>query len=417
MPVFWVLAAIAPQGSAPECTWRLDSLPPSRNTAASAGTKRPGMKRITVVGTGFGGLTAVSTLRKLEPSAEITVIGKQPEFFYYPSLIWIPSGMRNGDDITVNLENFFRRKQVVFHQGAASGIRDGGRVVETDNGEVGNDGLIIATGGRYLTSLPGIEHAAIPCRGREDAERIRDRLNELDGGTIAFGFGGNPKEPTAMRGGPVFEFLFGTDTLLRRQRRRDRFKLVFFAPSKRPGQRLGDKAVDALLKRMAERNISTHLGHKLKGFEAGKILTEGGDVAADLIVFIPGMSGSPWLDNTTLPKSAGGLLQADAHCRVPGWERVYVTGDTGSFPGPDWQPKQAHMADLQAVAAAKNLVHELNGNEPVEGFKVELACIIDSLDSGTLVTRTSTRSRLLPATRLLHWSKRLFEWWYLRQYR
>ena len=375
------------------------------------------MKPITVVGTGFGALTAVSTLRKLEPSAEITVIGKQPEFFYYPSLIWSPSGMRSGDDLTINLENFFRRKQVIFHQGAASGIREGGRVVETDNGEVGNDGLIIASGGRYLSGLPGIEHAAIPCRGREDAERIRNRLTEMDGGTIAFGFGGNPKEPSAMRGGPVFEFLFGTDTLLRQQGRRERFKLVFIAPSKRPGQRLGDKAVDALLKRMAERDIATHLGHKLKGFEAGKIVTEGGEVEADLIVFIPGMSGSPWLDNTPLPKSAGGLLPGDEHCRVPGWQRVYVAGDAGSFPGPDWQPKQAHMADLQATAAAKNLVHELNGGEPVEGFKVELACIIDSLDSGTLVTRSNSRTLLLPTTRLLHWSKRLFEWWYLRQYR
>jgi sulfide:quinone oxidoreductase len=375
------------------------------------------MKRITVVGTGFGGLTAVSTLRKLEPSAVITVIGRQPAFFYYPSLIWIPSGIRSGNDLTINLENYFSRKRVVFHQGAATGIRDGGRVVETDNGDVGNDGLIIASGGRYLTKLPGIEHAAIPCRGLEDAERIRERLNEIDGGTIAFGFGGNPKEPSAMRGGPVFEFLFGTDTLLRRQGRRERFRLVFFAPSKRPGQRLGDKAVDALLKRMSKLGISTHLGHKLKGFESGKVLTEGGEVEADLIVFMPGMSGSPWLDNTPLPKSEGGLLAADAHCRVPGWERVYVAGDAGSFPGPDWLPKQAHMADLQAVAAAKNLVRELNSEEPVEGFKVELACIIDSLDSGTLVTRTGTRTLLLPSTRLMHWSKRLFEWWYLRQYR
>ena len=375
------------------------------------------MKRITVVGTGFGGLTAVRTLRKLEPSAEITVIGKQPDFFYYPSLIWIPSGIRSGDDITVNLANFFRRKQVTFHQGSACGIRYGGRVVETDAGEVENDGLIIASGGRYLTRLPGIEHAAIPCRGREDAEHIRDRLSEMDGGTIAFGFGGNPKEPSAMRGGPVFEFLFGTDTLLRQQGRRDRFKLVFFAPSKRPGARLGDRAVDALLKRMARSDISTHLGHKLKGFEAGKVITEGGEVDADLIVFMPGMSGSPWLENTNLPKSGGGLLEADEQCRVPGWERVYVAGDAGSFPGPDWLPKQAHMADLQAVAAAKNLVRELNGGKPVEGFKVELACIIDSLDSGTLVTRSSARTLLLPSTRLLHWLKRLFEWWYLRQYR
>ena len=375
------------------------------------------MQRITIVGTGFGGLTTVRTLRKLAPDAEITLIGQRPEFVYYPSLIWIPSGMRSGDDISLNLENFFRRNNVKFHQASATGIRDGGRVVETDNGEVENDGLIIASGGRYLMKLPGIEHAAIPCRGRADAERVRDRLTALEGGTLAFGFGGNPREPSAMRGGPIFEFLFGTDTLLRRQGRRDRFKLVFFAPSRRPGQRMGDKAVDALVKRMAEHDIETHLGHKLKAFEASKVITEGGEIDTDLIVFIPGMSGSPWLDNTGLPRSPGGLLQADPQCRVPDWERVYAVGDAASYPGPDWQPKQAHMADLQAVAASKNLLAELDGQQPTEGFKVELACIIDSLDSGTLVTRTQARTLLLPSTRLLHWSKRLFEWWYLRQYR
>jgi NADH dehydrogenase FAD-containing subunit len=42
-------------------------------------------------------------------------------------------------------------------------------------------------------------------------------------------------------------------------------------------------------------------------------------------------------------------------------ERVYVVGDSGSFPGPDWMPKQAHMADLQAAAAAENLLADLQG--------------------------------------------------------
>jgi len=162
------------------------------------------MKRFTVVGTGFGGLTAISTLRKLEPSAEITVIGRQPEFFITRASSGFRPEYAAEKDLKINLENYFHRKRVVFHQGAATGIRDGARVIETETGDVGNDGLIIASGGRYLTKLPGIEHAAIPCRGREDAERIRDRLNEMDAGTIAFGFGGNPKEPSAMRGGPVF---------------------------------------------------------------------------------------------------------------------------------------------------------------------------------------------------------------------
>jgi sulfide:quinone oxidoreductase len=277
--------------------------------------------------------------------------------------------------------------------------------------------LAIATGGRFLKKLPGIEHAITPCEGVAAAERIRDRLQALNGGTIALGFAGNPNEPTAVRGGPMFEFLFGIDQLLRRQGRRERFKLVFFNPSTEPGNRLGPQAVQHLLGEMARRGITTHLGHKLKRFEADKVVTEGGEFAADLILFMPGMTGNSWFDQTTLPRSPGGLLQADAQCRVPGMEHVYVVGDSGSFPGPDWMPKQAHMADLQAAAAATNLLGDLQGRSVNAGFKVELICIVDALDKGSLVLRTPTRNLLLPSMRVLHWAKRLFEWQYLRAYR
>ena len=113
----------------------------------------------------------------------------------------------------------------------------------------------------------------------------------------------------------------------------------------------------------------------------------------------------------------GGLLRADAHCRVPGWDRVVVVGDSGSFPGPDWMPKQAHMADLQAEAAVENLLAELAGGKPEKTFKVELLCIVDSLDSGMLVKRTPEGGFALPPLGLMHNAKAFFESWYLRRYR
>jgi NADPH-dependent 2,4-dienoyl-CoA reductase/sulfur reductase-like enzyme len=223
------------------------------------------------------------------------------------------------------------------------------------------DALVIATGGRFQKKLPGIEHAITPCEGITAAERIRDRLRDMPGGTIAVGFVGNPNEPTAVRGGPMFEFLFGIDEQLRREGRRERFEIVFFNPSTEPGNRLGPKAVKHLLVEMARRGIRTHLGHKVKRFEADKVVTEGGEFAADLILFMPGMTGNTWFDATTLPRSPGGLLQADGQCRIPGAERTCVVGDSGSFPGPDWMSKQAPMADLQAAAAAENLLGDLQG--------------------------------------------------------
>ncbi|WP_311196187.1 NAD(P)/FAD-dependent oxidoreductase [Thiothrix winogradskyi] len=205
--------------------------------------------------------------------------------------------------------------------------------------------------------------------------------------------------------------------MLRQQGRRDKFKLVFFSPADKPGNRLGEKAVKGLLDEMQKRGIETHLGHKMKGFEADKVKTEGGEFAADLILFMPGMTGNLWFDNTTLPRSAGGLLKANQHCKVEGFDKVYVAGDSGSFPGPDWMPKQAHMADLQAEAAAKNVLAELNGSTADATFKIELMCIVDSNNKGMLVSRTEQKNLMLPNSRVFHWAKRGFEWWYLRQYR
>jgi len=375
------------------------------------------MSRITVVGAGFGALTAIRKLRAGDPGAQIDVVAPKPEFVYFPGTIWIPTGLRKAEDLVVPLQNFFRRMQVTYHQAEATGLRDGGRTLETAAGDISNDGLIIASGGRFIRKLPGIEHSITPCGGIDATVKIRDRLATMDGGTIAFGFAGNPKEPSAMRGGPVFEFLFGIDNWLRKQGRRDKFKLVFFTPAPRPGARLGPKAVDGIMSEMARRDVTTHLGHKMKAFEANRVITEGGEFAADMILFMPGMTGNLWFDNTDLPRSDGGLLKANAFCQVEGLERVYVAGDSGSFPGPEWMPKQAHMADLQAITAVANLLAELAGKPATETFKSELLCIIDSYNKGMLVARTEKRNFVLPSMLPLHWVKRYFEWMYLRKYR
>lgn len=375
------------------------------------------IKKISIIGSGFAALTAVRTLRKRDKDLKITVISPKPEFVFLPSLIWIPSGLRTRADVIVGLGNFFRRMGVTHYAGMAVGIEENGRKVRTDAGVVENDGLIIASGSRYIKKLPGMEHVIIPCEGFPPADVLRTRLGGMTGGNIAFGFTGNPKEPVGVRGGPMFEFLFGIDRQLREEGRRERFNLTFFNPMENPGQRLGPKAVSGLKSTMARRGIEMHLGHKMKGFEPGKVVTEGGEIKADMTVFLPGMTGLAWYADTGLPLSPGGFVQADVNCRVGNHERVYVAGDAGSYPVPDWLPKQGHMADLQARAASENLLAELNGKEPSAVFRTELLCIIDDLKTGILVARTEKHNLILPPLRAMHWSKRLFEQWYLKKYR
>ncbi|MGC9205843.1 NAD(P)/FAD-dependent oxidoreductase [Acidithiobacillus sp.] len=375
------------------------------------------MHKVSIIGAGFGGLTAVRQIRRQLPDAEITLIAPKAEFIYYPSLIWIPTGLRQGEQLRIPLDRFFQRKNVHFHAGRVTELRDEGRTVVTDQGEIINDILIIASGGRGLRKLPGIEHSLAICDGIEAAEQIRDRLAALDKGTIAFGFAGNPQEPTAVRGGPVFELLFGIDSYLRKIGRREQIDLVFFNPMTEPGNRLGAKAVAGLLAEMEKRQIKTHLGHKITGFSADKVMTEGGEIAANLILFMPGMTGPDWAQQSGLPLSPGGFIQADEYCQVPGHPGVFVVGDAGSYANsPDWLPKQGHTADLQAEAAVHNAVLSLQNKASDKPFRAELVCIVDALDSGIMVFRNKDHASVLPNP-LWHAAKMAFEWRYLLHYR
>jgi sulfide:quinone oxidoreductase len=151
--------------------------------------------RIVILGAGFAALTAVRELRRRRPDARITLIAPKAEFVYLPSLIWVPTGIRQGKDLILPLDRFIKDHAVEFIAGRVTGLEDGGRTVVTDQGKVANDALVIATGGRFIKKLPGIEHALTLCEGVASAEAIRDRLQKMTSGRIAMGFGGNPASP------------------------------------------------------------------------------------------------------------------------------------------------------------------------------------------------------------------------------
>src|SRR5450830_840781 len=128
-----------------------------------------GPRSVTVIGAGFGALSVVRELRRRDASLDITLIAPRAELHYLPGIIWIPSGLRTREQLVVPLDNFFRRMRVKHVAGEVTGLRAGGRVVDisTDGtvSEVRNDALVIASGGRFIKKLPGIEHAITPCEG------------------------------------------------------------------------------------------------------------------------------------------------------------------------------------------------------------------------------------------------------------
>jgi len=383
------------------------------------------MNAVTIIGAGFGALTAAQTLRKLDRSLRIDLIAPRPVFAFYPGMIWIPTGKAATQEMEVPLKRFFDRMRVSYHPGKVRGMSPDARSVQVGdhdgnhdgNHDLANDGLIIASGTSFRNQPAGCEHSFRPCGGVAEIKRLTERLHALQGGTLAFGVDANPDESRAVRSGPVFEIMFGIERWLQRHGRRDAFRLVFFSSSPEPGGVLGPRAAQRILAEMHKRGIETRLGVRSIRFDADRVVTDQGEFGVELIVYMPGLTGQRWLDQTPLPRSAGGLIAADERCRVAGLEQVYVVGDAGSPAGPDWLPKRAHLADLQAAVAARNLVAELQQRPARSRFKPELVCVVDTGERAMLITRSASRALATPPLRAFHWAKRLFKWNYLRKYR
>jgi len=107
---------------------------------------------IVILGAGFAALTAVRELRRRAPQARITLIAPKAQFVYLPSLIWVPTGIRQGKDLILPLDTFIKDHAVEFVAASVTGLEDGGRTVVTDQRKVSNDALIIATGASTSSS-------------------------------------------------------------------------------------------------------------------------------------------------------------------------------------------------------------------------------------------------------------------------
>lgn len=374
------------------------------------------MKKVTIIGAGMGAVSAIRSLRKQDAGCEIEVIAPSPMFTYNASLIWVPTGKRNVSQLQVDLSRFFKRHRVTTVLSRVTAVKEGGRCVEHEHGISHNDALIIAAGARTLKKLPGIEQAYTACADAEKLMDLQTKLRDLSGGNLAFGFAGNPNEATAMRGGPIFEMLFGVDAWLREQHRREAFTIRFFSPAAEPGKRLGGQALKTIFEQMQQRGIQTVLGQKLVSFSATQVQTEQQTINADLIVFQPGLTGPDFAANSELPLTVGGFIQADDRCQIGGLNNSYVIGDAGVYCDADWYPKQGHMADLHGRIAAANVIATWRGCAADHRVDPELLCIIDMHNDAILVKRRGDDARAIHR-RYYHWAKIAFEQLYLQRLR
>jgi len=370
-----------------------------------------GNKRVLVLGGGFAGLETAIYLRKKK--YEVALVSDRDYFYIYPTSIWVPTGRAKFEDVCIDLKALQKAHGFELIVDGVSKIEAKDKLITLSSGKVLEDfdKLVIAMGAGKMKPK-GVEHTLSICGVPEVSLEIKDKLDALikkGSGSIAFGFGGNPKDSSAVRGGPAFELLFNVESLLKKKGVRDKFDLHMFAPMPQPGARLGEKSYAMLLKMFERSKITKHFGKKIKGFEKEQVIFEDNStLASDFIMFIPAGDGHEVIKASDLPLNEAGFIKINDYCEVDGFEEVYALGDSAALEGPQWRAKQGHLAEVMARNTAFNIHAKDQNKSERKGYQehINIICVMDSGNGAGFAFRDDRRSFLMPMPIFGHWVKR-----------
>ncbi len=377
--------------------------------------------KVLILGGGFAGLEAAIFLRK--GGFEVTLISDRDYFYIYPTSIWMPTGEISFDDLCVSLEELSRVHGFKLVIDSVKEIHSKEYRVVCENSIHECEYMIIAIGSGKVKH-EGSENFLSICGKPEESIEIKkeiDRLIEKGSGKIAMGFGGNPKDPSNVRGGPAFEVLFNVHNRLKKLGIRDNFELTFFAPMESPGARMGEQALKMMDIFFNKLNIKKHFGKKIKRFEAdGIIFEDDSKLESDFTMFIPAGDGHPVFQNSDLPLNDAGLVKINDYCEVShnfdetGEKyKIFAIGDSAELEGPDWRAKQGHIAEVMARNVAFNIEAMAKGSEERKGYSehLNILCVMDSGDGAAFVYRNNKGGKMIPMPVIGHWLKKGWGWY------
>jgi len=377
------------------------------------------MKKVLILGGGFAGVDAAGHLAK--EGYEVTLVSDRDYFYIYPTSIWVPTRKAEFKDVCVDLIKLQAAHGFNLIVDGVSAIEAKENRVTLASGRTLNDYdyLIIAIGAHKMKH-PGIENTLSICGAPEQSLQIRealDRLLEKGSGKIAFGFGGNPKDSSAVRGGPGFELMFNVHRMLKKKGVRDNYEISFFAPMPQPGARMGKQALAMMDTMFKKQNIRRYLGKKIKRFEKdGVVFEDESRLESDFTMFIPAGAGHEVVINSDLPTNEAGFVTINDYCEVTidgEISNVYAIGDTAALEGPEWRAKQGHVAEVMAKNVAFNIAERDRDSDARKGYQqhLNILCVMDTGAGAGFVFRNDKRAFMLPMPIVGHMMKKGWGWY------
>ncbi len=352
------------------------------------------MNKIVVLGANFAGTTAaVSLARNLRRKGiahEIRVVAPRDRFLYVPSLIWVPFGRREIDQISFPISPVLSRHGIRFVEDRATRVDPNAREVSTAKGDkIPYDYLVVASGVSLdLLTVPGMEHVegivtpemALKCRSAFE-RLVRDPGPVVVGATQG-----------ASCMGAAYEFLFNLEKELRLRGVRKKVPITWITPEPELGHfgiggiTGGETMLNVFMKMF---DMRFRVNSSIDRIEAGKIRLAGGEeLPFKMSMLIPPFEGAEVMKASSELVDGKGFVPCEETYQSSRFDNVYAAGLSvqvkAPFKGcavPFGVPKTGFPSDVQGKIVAHNIAEKISGGTKYRSMafgKIPGICIMDA---------------------------------------
>jgi sulfide:quinone oxidoreductase len=328
------------------------------------------MKRVVILGAGFGGLELASRLSdSVADEVRVSLIDQNDGFTFGFSKLDILFGGSDASALRLHYRDL-AKPGVEFRQERVTAIDPAARRVTTDQGAYDADILVVALGAEYdIEATPGFAEGGLEFYSIAGTERLRDALPGFTGGTILIGVLAQPyKCPPAP-----FEGAFLLHDQLVERGIREQTEIRIVAPMSAPvpvtpevSQRFLDELAARDIEYLAQQTVV-----ELDPASKEAVLETGERLPYDLFVGVPVHRVPAVVREYGLAEN--GWVAVDRDNLMTPFPDVYAVGDVVGIQ----MAKAGVFAENAAGVVADDIIARLHGETPGRRYEGEGNCYIE----------------------------------------